>query len=100
MADFSEQCLYDLLLDRFDYKSEDIKATIKELMKLSDKGKKILEEYIETGSLPLAKKNGLSLHMMRKQAPHEMTDIALILVFDGLQQHIDNVNDVISPTSM
>lgn len=100
MADFSEQYLYDLLLDRFDYKSEDIKATIKELMKLSDKGKKNLEEYIETGSLPSAEKNGLSLHMMRKQAPHEMTDIALILVFDGLQQHIDNVNDVISPTSM
>lgn len=100
MMDFSEQYLYDMLLDRFDYKSEDIKATIVELMKLSNEGKEILEEYLETGCLPLIEKNGLSLHMMRKQAPHEMTDIALILVFDGIQQHIDSVNGTISQTSV
>lgn len=87
----SEKYLREILLDRFDYKSYDIEATVRELMNLSEDGKGILYEYFETGVLPIREKNGLSLSMMRKQASSEMTDIALIIIFDGLQKRISYI---------
>lgn len=88
MISYSEDFLYDLLLDRFDYKVEDAKVTVKELMNLSDEGKEILKEYLETGFLPCIEKNGLSLQVMRTQVSYEMTDVALILIFDGIQKNM------------
>lgn len=88
MSVISEKYLSEMLYERFDYKSNDIEVTVKELMKMSDDGKDILREYLESGVLPQREKNGLSLKMMREQASSEMTDVSLIIVYDGIQKKI------------
>lgn len=88
MSVISENYLSEMLYERFDYKSNDIEVTVKELMKMSDDGKDILREYLESGVLPQREKNGLSLKMMREQASSEMTDVSLIVVYDGIQKKI------------
>lgn len=88
MSVISEKYLSEMLYERFDYKSNDIEVTVKELMKMSDDGKDILREYLESGVLPQREKNGLSLKMMREQASSEMTDVSLIVVYDGIQKKI------------
>ena len=45
MENLSETYLSDILLDRFDYKSDEVVNTVKELMELSDEGKRILNCY-------------------------------------------------------
>lgn len=86
MSVISEKYLNRMLFERFDYKSNDIEVTVKELMNMSEDGKDILCEYLERGVLPQREKNGLSLKMMREQASSEMTDVSLILVYDGIQK--------------
>lgn len=88
MANFSETYLFDILLERFDYKSDEVFNTVKQLMELSDEGKEILYNYLETGLLPPNEKNGLSLQKMRKQASSVTTDIALIIIYDGIQRKV------------
>lgn len=88
MANLSETYLSNILLDRFDYKSDEVFNTVRELMKLSDEGKEILNNYLDTGLLPPNEKNGLSLQKMRKQASSETTDIALIIIYDGIQRKV------------
>ena len=88
MENLSETYLSDILLDRFDYKSDDVFNTGKELMGLSEEGKRILNCYLETGVLPSNERNGLSLQKMRKQASAETTDIARIINYDGIQRKV------------
>ena len=94
MANLSETYLSDILLDRFDYKSDEVFNTVKELMELSDEGKRILNNYLESGLLPPNERNGLSLQIMRKQASSETTDIALIIIYDGIQRKISEISMV------
>lgn len=94
MANLSETYLSNILLDRFDYKSDEVFNTVRELMKLSDEGKDILYDYLETGLLPPNEKNGLSLQKMRKQALSETTDIALIIIYDGIQRNVSEISMV------
>ncbi len=91
MSVISEKYLSEMLSERFDYKSNDIEVTVKELMNMSDDGIDILCEYLESGVLPKREKNGLSLKMMRKQASSEMTNISLIVVYDGIQKNISKL---------
>lgn len=94
MENLSETYLSDILLDRFDYKSDEVFNTVKELMELSDEGKRILNCYLETGVLPSNERNGLSLQKMRKQASSETTDIALIIIYDGIQRKVTEISMV------
>lgn len=94
MENLSETYLSNILFDRFDYKSDDVFNTVKELMKLSDEGKEILNDYLETGLLPPNEKNGLSLQKMRKQASSKTTDIALIIIYDGIQRKVSEISMV------
>ena len=94
MANLSETYLSNILLDRFDYKSDEVFNTVRELMKLSDEGKEILNNYLDTGLLPPNEKNGLSLQKMRKQASSETTDIALIIIYDGIQRKVTEISMV------
>lgn len=89
--DYSEACLRDILLNRLDYKSSEINDTLKELINLSDRGKEILTDYLETGVLPPKEQNGLSLLEMRNQTPPETTDIALIIIYDGIQRKLSEI---------
>lgn len=91
MTDLTDKYLSNILLERFDYRSDEVQDTVKELMNLSDEGIKILNEYLETGTLPLNEKNGLSLQKMRKQMSAETTDIALIIIYDGIQKNLENI---------
>lgn len=77
----------DLLLEKFDYPSAEIDATVEQIKSMSENGRSILSEYCETGILPDSSVNGLSLLEMRKQSP-EKSPIALILIYDGLLQAI------------
>ena len=94
MGNLSETYLSDILLDRFDYKSDEVVNTVKELMELSDEGKRILNCYLETGVLPSNERNGLSLQKMRKQASSATTDIALIIIYDGIQRKVTEISMV------
>lgn len=91
MTLFSEISLRNILLERFDYRSDEVNDTIKELMALTDEGKSILNYYLETGMLPLCEQNGLSLKIMREQTSPEMKDIALIIIYDGIQRNLKNI---------
>ncbi len=97
MESFSETHLSSILLDRFDYKSDEVQNTVKELMNLSCEGKEILKDYFETGVLPPNEKNGLSLQKMREQTSMETTDIALIIIYDGIQRKLFS-NETKNPT--
>lgn len=97
MESFSETHLSSILLDRFDYKSDEVQNTVKELMNLSCEGKEILKDYLETGVLPPNEKNGLSLQKMREQTSMETTNIALIIIYDGIQRKLFS-NETKKPT--
>lgn len=88
MKDLSKEELRDKLLYTLDYSSDEVEATLMGLMNMSGEGKDILKEYLESGVLPNREKNGLSLTTMRKQSIGDMTDIALILIYDGIQQNL------------
>lgn len=76
------------LLDRFDYPSAEIESTVTQLLSLSDAGKENLTCLLETGTLPDVNKFGLSLKEMKKQKP-DMSDIAILIVFDQMISHLN-----------
>lgn len=91
---FTKEILREKLLDLYDYKFDEVNATISELMSLSREGQAILMEYFFTGILPIAEKDGLSLRKMREQAVNEMTDIGLIVIYDGINRYRENLKDI------
>ena len=86
----AKEYIKSLLLERFDYPSTEIDATVEQIISMSEAGRTLFSCFCQTGILPDASKSGLSLREMSRQAP-EQSPIALIIIFDGLLKAIDKL---------
>lgn len=72
-----------ILLDNYDYPTEEVDLTLQQIELLSPTGKEYLIFLLNTGNLPNVSNNDLSLKIMKSQNP-EMTDIAVLIIYDGM----------------
>lgn len=84
--------LRDVLLYSLDYSVQDVESTLEALTKMTEEGKQILNEYLESGLLPDKERQGLSLREMRRKSGSDISDVALIILYDGLQESLSNHN--------
>lgn len=82
--------LRDVLLYSLDYSVQDVESTLEALTKMTEEGKQILNEYLESGLLPDKERQGLSLREMRRKSGSDISDLALIILYDGLQGAMSN----------
>lgn len=80
------------LLYSLDYSANNVESTLDAVSKMTEDGQQILNEYLESGLLPERVGKGLSLREMRRKSGSDISDVALIILYDGLQESLSNHN--------
>ncbi|WP_448779828.1 hypothetical protein [Bacteroides congonensis] len=88
-----EDVLRRILLDNYDYPTEEVDSTLRQIELLSPEGKESLISLLNTGSLPDVSNNDLSLKTMKSQNP-EMTDIAVLIIYDGMTSPLKKRDEI------
>ncbi|WP_294547042.1 hypothetical protein [uncultured Bacteroides sp.] len=79
----TKDVLRKILLDNYDYPTDEVDLTLQQIELLSPEGKEYLFFLLNTGDLPNVSYNDLSLKTMKSQNP-AMTDIAVLIIYDGM----------------
>lgn len=88
-----EDVLRRILLDNYDYPTEEVDSTLQQIELLSPEGKEYLISLLNNGSLPNVSINDLSLKAMKSQNP-EMKDIAVLIIYDGITRMLKKRNEI------
>lgn len=88
-----ENVLRRILLDNYDYPTEEVDSTLRQIELLSPEGKEYLISLLNTGSLPDVSNNDLSLKTMKSQNP-KMTDIAVLIIYDGMTSPLKKRDEI------